>query len=48
MTELSVFSSIGVRSAAEQLFRKFEQQNGSRLVVTWGTAADAGRAHRGR
>ena len=38
MTELSVFSSIGVRSAAEQLFRKFEQQNGSRLVVTWGTA----------
>ena len=39
MTELSVFSSIGVRSAAEELFRKFEQQNGiSRLVVTWGTA----------
>ena len=49
MTELSVFSSIGARSAAEELFRKFEQQNGiSRLVVTWGTAADAGRAHRGR
>src|SRR6516162_4861097 len=38
MTELSVFSSIGVRSAAEELFRKFEQQNGSRLAVTWGTA----------
>jgi molybdate transport system substrate-binding protein len=38
MTELSVYSSIGVRSAAEELFRKFETQNGSRLAVTWGTA----------
>jgi molybdate transport system substrate-binding protein len=38
MTELSVYSSIGVRSAAEELFRKFEKQNGSRLAVTWGTA----------
>ena len=37
MTELSVFSGIGVRSA-EELFQKFEKQNGSRLVVTWGTA----------
>jgi len=38
MTDLSVYSSIGVRSAAEELFRKFEKQNGSRLAVTWGTA----------
>ena len=38
MSELSVYSSIGVRSAAEELFRKFEEQDGSRLAVTWGTA----------
>lgn len=38
MNELSVYSSIGVRSAAEELFRKFEKQGGSRLAVTWGTA----------
>jgi molybdate transport system substrate-binding protein len=38
MSELSVYSSIGVRSAAEELFRKFEKQNGGRLAVTWGTA----------
>jgi molybdate transport system substrate-binding protein len=38
MTKLSVYSSIGVRSAAEELFRKFEKQNGSQLAVTWGTA----------
>jgi molybdate transport system substrate-binding protein len=38
MTDLSVYSSIGVRSAAEELFRQFEKQNGSRLAVTWGTA----------
>ncbi|MGE5366848.1 MAG: molybdate ABC transporter substrate-binding protein [Betaproteobacteria bacterium] len=38
MGELTVYSSIGVRSAAEELFRKFEKQNGSRLAVTWGTA----------
>jgi molybdate transport system substrate-binding protein len=38
MTDLSVYSSIGVRSAAEELFRKFEKQNGGRLAVTWGTA----------
>ena len=38
MTELSVYSSIGVRSAAEELFRNFERQNRSRLAVTWGTA----------
>jgi hypothetical protein len=38
MSELSVYSSIGVRSAAEELFRTFEKQNGSKLAVTWGTA----------
>lgn len=38
MTDLSVYSSIGVRSAAEELFRKFEKQSGNRLAVTWGTA----------
>ena len=42
MAELSVYSSIGVRSAAEDLFRRFEQSavhgTAVRLVVTWGTA----------
>jgi molybdate transport system substrate-binding protein len=38
MSELSIYSSIGVRSAAEELFRTFEKQKGSRLAVTWGTA----------
>jgi len=38
MTDLSVYSSIGVRSAAEELFRRFEKQTGDRLAVTWGTA----------
>lgn len=38
MNELTVYSSIGVRSAAEELFRKFEKQSGKQLGVTWGTA----------
>jgi len=38
MADLTVYSSIGVRSAAEELFRKFEKQNGASLAVTWGTA----------
>jgi molybdate transport system substrate-binding protein len=38
MSEIVVYSSIGVRSAAEELFHKFEKQNGSRLAVNWGTA----------
>ncbi len=38
MNELTVYSSIGVRSAAEELFRRFEKQSGNRLAVTWGTA----------
>ncbi len=38
MAELTVYSSIGVRSAAEELFRQFEKASGHKLVVTWGTA----------
>jgi molybdate transport system substrate-binding protein len=38
MTDLLVYSSISVRSVAEELFGRFEKQNGSRLAVTWGTA----------
>ena len=42
MAELSVYSTIGVRSAAEELFRRFETASGHkpavRLAVTWGTA----------
>src|ERR1700751_2390879 len=38
MSELTVYSSIGVRSAAEELFRKFQKPRGSQLAVTWGTA----------
>jgi molybdate transport system substrate-binding protein len=38
MTELAVYSTIGVRSAAEELFRKFEKEHACGLNVTWGTA----------
>ena len=38
MAELTVFSTIGVRSAAEELFRNFETASGHKLAVTWGTA----------
>jgi len=38
MAELTVYSTIGVRSAAEDLFRKFETSSGHKLDVTWGTA----------
>ena len=38
MAELVVFSTIGVRSAAEQLFAQFDQASGHKLAVTWGTA----------
>ena len=38
MTELSVFSSIGVRSAAEDLFRTFEKAGSHTLTIAWGTA----------
>jgi molybdate transport system substrate-binding protein len=42
MAELTVYSTIGVRSAAEELFRNFEKASGHKLAVklnvTWGTA----------
>src|SRR5271169_3635043 len=38
MAELVVFSTIGVRSAAEQLFGQFDKASGHKLAVTWGTA----------
>jgi molybdate transport system substrate-binding protein len=38
MAELTVYSTIGVRSAAEGLFGDFERTSGHRLAVTWGTA----------
>jgi molybdate transport system substrate-binding protein len=38
MADLVVFSTIGVRSAAEQLFAQFDQASGHKLAVTWGTA----------
>ena len=38
MGDITVFSSIGVRSAAEDLFRRFETASGHKVAVTWGTA----------
>jgi molybdate transport system substrate-binding protein len=38
MAELTVFSTIGVRSAAEELFSGFEKSGGHQLSVTWATA----------
>lgn len=38
MAELTVYSTIGVRSAAEGLFAQFEIASGHRVAVTWGTA----------
>ena len=38
MAELVVFSTIGVRSAAELLFAQFDKASGHNLAVTWGTA----------
>jgi molybdate transport system substrate-binding protein len=38
MVELTVYSSIGVRSAAEGVFRQFETASGHKLAVIWGTA----------
>jgi molybdate transport system substrate-binding protein len=42
MAELIVYSTIGVRSAAEELFQEFEKTSGHQLAVTlnvsWGTA----------
>src|SRR5580700_3369005 len=38
MPELTIYSTIGVRSAAEELFRQYEKKSGQNLAVTWGTA----------
>ncbi|HUC50017.1 MAG TPA: substrate-binding domain-containing protein [Xanthobacteraceae bacterium] len=38
MADLKVYSTIGVRSAAEDLFAQFETASGHKLAVTWGTA----------
>jgi len=38
MPELTVYSTIGVRSAAEDIFSQFEKSSGHKLHVTWGTA----------
>src|SRR5580692_6013007 len=38
MAGLVVFSTIGVRSAAERLFAQFDEVSGHKLAVTWGTA----------
>ncbi len=38
MAELNVYSTIGVRSAAEDLFARYETSSGHKLAVTWGTA----------
>jgi molybdate transport system substrate-binding protein len=38
VAELVVYSSIGVRSAVEDLFRQFEAASGTKLAVAWGTA----------
>src|ERR1700691_1462314 len=38
MAELTVYSTIGVRSAAEELFGQFGKTSGHTLAVAWGTA----------
>jgi molybdate transport system substrate-binding protein len=38
MAQLTIYSTIGVRSAAEDLFRQFEKTSGHALAITWGTA----------
>ena len=38
LAELTIYSTIGVRSAAEELFLRFEKASGHKLAVTWGTA----------
>ena len=44
MTELSIYSSIGIRSAGEALFRQFERDSGLSLAVTWAPPTDGGAA----
>ena len=43
MVEIKVYSSIGVRSAAEDLFGQFVKTSGHALAVTWGTAPMLGK-----
>jgi molybdate transport system substrate-binding protein len=38
MAELKVYSTIGVRSAAEELLAQFGKSSGHELAITWGTA----------
>jgi molybdate transport system substrate-binding protein len=38
MTELKVYSTIGVQGAVEELVPQFEKASGHRLVLTWATA----------
>jgi molybdate transport system substrate-binding protein len=38
LAELKVYSTIGVRSAAEGLLTQFEKTSGHKLAITWGTA----------
>jgi molybdate transport system substrate-binding protein len=38
VAELKTYTTIGVRSVAEEQFARFEQSSGHRVVVTWGTA----------
>ena len=38
MAELTVYSTIGVRAAAEDLYARFAAASGHKLAVTWGTA----------
>jgi molybdate transport system substrate-binding protein len=38
VADLKIYSTIGVRSAAEQLFARFEATGGHKLSVIWGTA----------
>jgi molybdate transport system substrate-binding protein len=39
LADLTVFSTIGVRSAAEALFARFESTSGHKLAVAWASAA---------
>jgi molybdate transport system substrate-binding protein len=39
LAEITVYSTIGVRSAADGLFARFENTSGHKLAVTWGSAA---------
>ena len=48
MAELAIYSTIGVRSAAEELFRKFEKEQALPADRNLGHGADAGCTHRQR